>query len=250
MRLAVLSIFLIILLLAFSLLSFEALGATNATAACPEFCWTMTAPPSYRLDATDYYSAVNYHNGFNSSVKGTAYFVMRNQLGQTVAIDSTTTTVSAGGNATLHPSFISQLFPPGNYSTYFFAVSNATGVAISNETVGSLESTYSVFINGTSESYSGQTGPINLSLTIQSVSPTPVIVNVTVMSSNPQTHTTLWQNQTEISIPAMSSIALPPMMVGTGGLPPCQVNVTVYMQDPSGKNLSPPAGASVECGPP
>jgi len=247
-RFATVSIFAIILLLSSSLPSLRALGAANATPACGELCWTVTAPPSYTLYAREYDTAVTYHNGFNSSVQGTVYLVMHNELGQTVAIDPTTGTITPGGTGTLHPSIIGQLFPPGNYSTYFFAT-NAAGVAIANETIGFLESTYSVFINGTSESY-GQTGPISLSFRIESVSPSPLVVNVTVIASDPESNKTIWQNQTEITIPAMSTSDVPHMVVGTGGLPPCKVNVTILMQDPNGKNLSPPAGASGECGPP
>lgn len=155
-RFAAVSVFAAILLLSSSVPSLEGIGAANATPACAELCWTITAPPSYTVYAREYDSAVTYHNGFNSSVEGTVYLVMRNQLGQAVAIDPTTATITSGGSGNLHPSIISQLFPPGNYSTYFFAI-NAAGVAISNETVGSLESTYKVFLNQTSTWY-GQTG--------------------------------------------------------------------------------------------
>ena len=227
----------------------EGIGAANATPACAELCWTITAPPSYTVYAREYDSAVTYHNGFNSSVEGTVYLVMRNQLGQAVAIDPTTATITSGGSGNLHPSIISQLFPPGNYSTYFFAI-NAAGVAISNETVGSLESTYKVFLNQTSTWY-GQTGPINfMKETITSVSPYSLVVNVTIIASDPQSNETVGRNQTEITIPAMSTGVVPPMMVGTGNLRPCIVKVVIYMQDPNGANLAPPAGASGECGPP
>lgn len=223
-----------------------ALGSANATAACGELCWTVTAPPSYTLYSTEYDTAVTYHNGFNSSVQGTVYLVMHNELGQTVAIDPTTGTITPGGNGTLHPSIISQLFPPGNYSTYFFAT-NAAGVAISNETIGFLESTYSVFISGTSESY-GQTGPINLSFTIENVAPSPAVVNVTVIARDPQSNKTIWQNQTEVTIPAMWTADVPPMLIETDNIQPCSVIVTILMQDLQGNNLAPPNGASGDCG--
>ena len=247
-RFAAVTIFAAILLLSSSLPSLKALGAANATPPCAELCWTITAPPSYTLYAREYDSAVTYHNGFDSSVQGTVYLVMRNQLGQAVAIDPTTATITSGGTGTLHPSIIGRLFPPGNYSTHFFAI-NAAGVAISNETVGSLESTYKVFLNQTSTSF-GQTGPINfMKETITSVSPYPLVVNVTIIASDPQSNETVGRNQTEITIPAMSTGVVPPMLVGTGNLRPCKVSVTMFMQDPNGANLAPPAGLSQECGP-
>jgi hypothetical protein len=224
------------------------LGSANATSACGQLCWTLTSTPSYTLYAREYDFAASYHNGFNSSVQGTVYLVMRNQLGQTVGIDSTTGTIPSGGNGTLHPSIISMLFPPGNYSTYIFAA-NSAGVAISNETVGSLESILSIFLNQTSSSY-GQTGPIHLlKETITSVSPNPLVVNVTIIASDPTTNDTIWRNQTEVAIPPMSTGIVPPMVVETGNLAPCMVKVIMYMQDLNGANLAPPADLSVECMP-
>jgi hypothetical protein len=243
-KFSTLSIFLAVLL-STSLTPSPALGSASGAPACATLCWSLTAPPTFTASGDGYGADAPYHNGFNSSVKGTVYLVMRNQLGQTVGIDPTTTTVNAGGNATLHPG-ISGLLPPGNYSTYIFAT-NAAGVAISNETAGSLESTYSIRVVGTSMSY-GQTGPINLSFTIENVSPSPVVVNVTVIARDPQSNETIWQNQTEVTIPANSTADVPPMLVGTDNIPPCSVIVTILMQDQDGNNLGPPSGASGDCG--
>jgi len=244
-KLSTLSIFLAVLL-STSLQPSPALGSANAMPACGELCWTVTAPPSYTLYSTEYDTAVTYHNGFNSSVQGTVYLVMHNELGQTVAIDPTTGTITPGGNGTLHPSIISQLFPPGNYSTYFFAT-NAAGVAISNETVGFLESRYSVFIDSTSSS-GGPNGTIELSFTIENVAPSPVVVNVTVFARDPQSNRTIWQNQTEVNIPAKGTADVPPMLIETDNIQPCSVIVTILMQDPQGNTLAPPNSASGDCG--
>lgn len=233
------------ILLATSLPPSPAFGSSNAAPACVALCWTLTAPPSFTQSADGYGADAPYHNGFNSSVVGTVYLVLRNQLGQTVGIDPTTTTVPPGGNATLHPGVFG-LLPPGNYSAYIFAI-NAAGVAISNETVGFLQSIFSVRIVGTSSSY-GQAGPINLSFTIENVSPTPVVVNVTVIASDPHSNETIWRNQTEIMIPAAWTSDVGPMLIGTDNLPPCSVIVTIFMQGQNGKNLAPPAGASGDCG--
>lgn len=242
----VFSTFVAILLSASSLPS-PALGSANAAPVCGELCWSLTAPPSFTESTEGYGAAAPYHNGFNSSVDGTVYIVLHNQLGQTIGIDPTTTTVPPGGNATLNPGVFG-LLPPGNYSAYVFAT-NGAGVAISNETfAGSLESTYSVRIVGTSTS-SGPAGSIDLSFTIENVAPSPVTVNVTVIASDPNTNETIWRNQTEVTIPAVWTADVGPMLIGTGNLASCNVTVTIFMQDQNGKNLGWPAGASQECGP-
>src|SRR5579863_6589607 len=209
-KFSTLSIFLAVLL-STSLPPSPALGSANATPACSELCWSLTAPPNFTQSANGYGADAPYHNGFNSSVEGTVYFVMHNQLGQTVGIDSTTTTVAPGGNATLNPGVFG-LLPPGNYSAYVFAT-NAAGVAISNETMGSLQSRYSVRIVHTSYS-GGPNGTIELSFTIENILPSPAVVNVTVIASDPHSHETIWENQTEITIPAMWTADVPPVLIG------------------------------------
>lgn len=244
-KLSTLSVFLAILLSTSSQPSLAPRSA-NATPACAALCWSLTAPPSFSQSADGYGAAAPYHNGFNSTVDGTVYFVLRNQMGQTVGMDSTTTTVPPGGDATLHPGVFG-LLPPGNYSAYVFAT-NAAGIAISNETGGSLESRYSVRIVRTSYS-GGPNDTIELSFTMQNVSPSPVVVNVTVIASDPSSNETIWQNQTEVTIPAQWTADVPPMLVGTGNVQPCSVIVTILMQDPQGNNLGRPTRASAECGP-
>jgi hypothetical protein len=222
-----------VLLSSSSPLTWGAPEPASPTPTCPDSCWSLIGQPTYTLFANSYAAAVTYRNNFNSSVQGSVYLVMRNQIGQTVGLDLTSTTVPPGGNATLHPS-IGGLLPPGNYSTYIFAI-NSPGVAISGATTGSLESTYVLRV-ALFGAESGA-GPVNVTVGLENVSPSPVVANVTIIASENQSPVA--RNQTEVTIPVSSTVDVPFVLIGTANLSSC-LDFYIFMQNANGMNLAPP----------
>lgn len=225
------SMFAAILLSSSSLLPLGTVYSQSATSACPTVCLSLISQSSHSVNGYSYNFVVTYYNSFRSSVLAMVYLVMRNQIGQTVGIDWTNTEIPSGGNETLHPS-ISVLLPPGNYSTSIFAV-NSGGVAISNITVGSIE--YGTVLKVSSFSESPDTD--NVSVILWNLSPSPLVANITIIASENQRP--LARNQTEITIPALSTVAVPLALIGTANPTSC-LDFYIFMQNANGINWAPP----------
>jgi hypothetical protein len=123
--------------------------------------------PFYYVGADTYEVDVTYYNGFDTNITGTANLVIRNNLGQTVGVDMTTTTIPAGQNRTLHPS-VNEPLPPGTYSTSVFATNG--GVVISNVTSGSFQQKYFLLF----QSFSSESDSTSVGVGLTNVSPVPV----------------------------------------------------------------------------
>lgn len=123
--------------------------------------------PFYYIGADTYEVDVTYYNGFDTNITGTANLVIHNDLGQTVGVDMTTTTIPPGQNRTLHPS-VNEPLPPGTYSTSVFATNG--GVVISNVTSGSFQQKYFLLFQG----FSSSSDSTSVGVGLTNVSPVPV----------------------------------------------------------------------------
>jgi hypothetical protein len=205
-------------------------------------CWIPQGAPTYSVAGNGWVTAVvTYYNGYNTTVTGTAYLVIRNSLGQTVGIDNTTTTIPAGQNATLHPTVVGLLpygtsrLPPGSYSTSVYATT-LNGTLISTVSIGSFkDEPLPVAFTGSDSAFGS--GPVTFTLFFTNLYPSP-LSGTLYGFANDTSGRNLFNATATISLSGDSS-ANATFVFSTGNTNHCYLDYSFVLRAPNGTALSP-----------
>jgi cytoskeletal protein RodZ len=205
-------------------------------------CWIPRGAPNYSVAGNGWVTAVvTYYNGFNTTVTGTAYLVIRNSLGQMVGIDNTTTTIPAGQNATLHPTVVGLLpdgtsrLPPGSYSTSVYATT-LNGSLISTVSIGSFnDEPLPVAFTGSDSAFGS--GPVTFTLFFTNLYPSP-LTGTLYGFANDTSGRTFFNATATVSISGDSN-GNATLVFSTGNINYCYLDYSFVLRAPNGTALSP-----------
>ncbi|MDA4123383.1 MAG: hypothetical protein OK456_09415 [Thaumarchaeota archaeon] len=205
-------------------------------------CWIPQGAPTYSVAGNGWVTAVvTYYNGFNTTVTGTAYLVIRNSAGQTVGIDNTTTTIPAGQNATLHPTVVGLLpygtsrLPPGSYSTSVYATA-LNGTPISTVSIGSFnDEPLPVAFTGSDSAFGS--GPVTFTLFFTNLYPSP-LTGTLYGFANDTSSRSLFNATATVSLSGDSN-GNATLVFSTGNINYCTLDFSFVLRAPNGTALSP-----------